>query len=260
MHIDAGGHRLSFQLSGTGPPHFVCLHGLADTLEIWDGLTQRLAEHGQVIRFDQRAHGDSGAPAGPYRREDLAGDVCALLTELDVSRALLVGHSMGGIVAMCVALTEPERVAGLVLLGTASECSAKVAGWYERIARAGERDGIEGIRTAIYGARSRREIRGDAQGLAHVTRCLKSLHADPLTPKLATLRCPTLLLAGERDPMGPGASVILQRAVPGSKLEVVPGRGHWLHVEAPDTVFDAMSRYGFLSAQAGVLGLNVQDA
>ena len=247
MRVDVGGHRLSLELSGGGPPHFVCLHGLVDGLEIWQGLAQRLAGHGQVIRFDQRAHGDSDAPGGPYRREDLAADVDALLSQLEIERALLVGHSMGGIVAICTALAHPERVAGLVLLGTASECSEKVAGWYERIAQAGEAEGVDGIRHAIYGARSQRAIRGDAVGLAHVTRCLKSLHSDPLTPKLAALRCPTLLLVGERDPMGPGASVILQRAIPGAKLEVIAGRGHWLHVEAPDMVLEALKRHGFLN-------------
>ena len=248
MRVDVGGHRLSLEQSGSGPPHFVFLHGLADGLGIWEGLAQQLAGHGQVIRFDQRAHGNSDAPDGPYRREDLAADVAALMSQLELERALLVGHSMGGIVAMCAALAYPERVAGLVLLGTAGECSEKVAGWYERIARAGEAEGIDGLRSAIYGARSRRRIRGDAAGLVHVTRCLKSLHSDPLTPKLAALRCPTLLLVGERDPMGPGASVILQRAIPAATLEVVAGRGHWLHVEAPDLVVDALKRHGFTNA------------
>ncbi len=247
MRVEVGGHHLSLKRTGEGPPHILCLHGLVDGLEIWEGLARRLAGYGQVIRFDQRAHGDSDAPSGPYRREDLAADVAAILDRLELERALLVGHSMGGIVAMCAALAYPERIAGLVLLGTASECSEKVAGWYERIARAGEAEGIDGIRRAIYGARSPREIRGDAVGLAHVTRCLKSLYADPLTPKLAALRCPTLLLVGERDPMGPGASVILERAIPAAKLEVIAGRGHWLHVEAPDTVFDALKRHGFLN-------------
>ena len=247
MRIEVGGHRLSLKRSGAGPPHFLCLHGLVDGLEIWEGLAGRLAGYGEVIRFDQRAHGDSDAPDGPYRREDLAADVAAILDRLELERALLVGHSMGGIVAMCAALAYPERIAGLVLLGTASECSEKVAGWYERIARAGEAEGIDGIRRAIYGARSSREIRGDAVGLAHVTRCLKSLYSDPLTPKLAALRCATLLLVGERDPMGPGASVILERAIPAASLEVIAGRGHWLHLEAPDTVFDALKRHGFLN-------------
>ena len=59
-------------------------------------------------------------------------------------KAVLVGHSMGGIVSMATALACAERVAGLVLIGTASQCSEKVASWYEQIAQAGETDGLDG--------------------------------------------------------------------------------------------------------------------
>ena len=86
---------------------------------------------------------------------------------------------------------------------------------------------------------------GDAQGIAHVTRALGSLYTDPLTPKLGALACPALLLVGEKDPMGQRASEILRDAMPEGRavLEVVPGRGHWLHVEAPDTVVGAIDRW-----------------
>jgi len=109
--VDVGGHALRVETRGAGPPHFVCLHGLADTLAIWSRL-----------------------------------------------------------------------------LGTASEASPRVAAWYERIACA--------------------EIEGDPRGIAHVTR-----------------------------------SVIIQRHIPGAELAVIPGRGHWLHVEAPDLLLDIVHRF-----------------
>jgi pimeloyl-ACP methyl ester carboxylesterase len=84
---------------------------------------------------------------------------------------------------MTTALEYPGRVAGLVLIGTASQCGEKVSGWYERIALAGEREGSRGLARAIYGERSRKRVDGDAQGIAHVTRTLKSLHAHPLVPR-----------------------------------------------------------------------------
>jgi 3-oxoadipate enol-lactonase len=241
--IDVGGHALAVATAGTGPPHFVCLHGLADTLEIWNAVAAPLAARGGLVRFDQRAHGESDAPPGPYRRDDLAADVRALCDRLEIARAVLIGHSMGGVVAMTAALAYPDRVAALVLLGTASECSARVAGWYEKIALAAERDGLDGLARAIYGASPPRSLRGVAPGLAHVTRCLKSLADDPLTPRLAALVCPALLLVGENDPMGAGASVIIQRALPAATLEVMPGRGHWLHVEAPEALVAALDRF-----------------
>ncbi len=241
--LDVGAHRLRVASSGSGPPDFVCLHGLVDTLEIWDRLAGPLSERGRALRFDQRGHGESDAPAGPYRREDLAGDAIALLDRLEIERAVLVGHSLGGIVAMTAALAHPHRVAGLVLIGTASRCNEKVAGWYERIARAGERDGTAGLARAIYGEKASREVAGDACGIAHVTRTLVSLYDDPLTPRLAGLACPTLLLVGEKDPMGPKASRIIAEQAPRATLRVVPDRGHWLHVEAPERVLDAIDAW-----------------
>jgi 3-oxoadipate enol-lactonase len=243
--IDVGGHVLRCALSGSGEPVFLCLHGLVDALSIWDRLAGALAERGRVVRMDQRGHGDSEAPPGPYTREELARDVTRLLDALEIHRAILVGHSMGGIVAMTAALAFPERVAGLVLLGTASQCSERVAGWYERIALAGEKEGLEGLARTIYGESSRKRVRGDSQGIAHVTRTLESLYDDPLTPKLAAIACPVLLLVGEKDPMGPKASQIIHDALPAgsARLEVLPGRGHWLHVEAPSEVIGALDRW-----------------
>jgi pimeloyl-ACP methyl ester carboxylesterase len=236
LRIDVGGHELRAAIGGEGPPDFVCLHGLVDSLEIWDRLGPALEARGRLLRFDQRGHGASDAPPGPYRREDLAGDAIALLDRQGIDRAILVGHSMGGIVAMTAALGWPDRVAGLVLHGTASQCSERIAEWYERIAQEGETHGTSGLARAIYGERSKRQIVGNADGIAHVTRALKSLYADPLTPKLGDVRCPSLLVVGTRDPMGPRASEIIAEGLPDATLEVLAERGHWTHVEAPDEV------------------------
>jgi pimeloyl-ACP methyl ester carboxylesterase len=232
--VDAGGFALRAESSGGArSPAFVCLHGLADTLEIWDGVAPALDHRGTLVRFDQRGHGGSDAPAGPYDREALARDCIAVLDRFGVGRAVLVGHSMGGVVALATALDFPERVERLVLVGTTSRVGEQVAGWYERIARAGEREGLEGIRRAIGGDGSRRPLAGDALGIAGVTRVLADLRADPLTPLLPGIACPALVLVGEKDPMGTKASEELARGLGSASLEVVPGCGHWVHVDAP---------------------------
>ena len=240
QRLDLGGHALRVEARGAGSPSFVLLHGLVDTLEIWDRLIDPLAQRGRVVRLDQRAHGESEAPPGPYTREDLAADVVAVLDRLEIERAVLVGHSMGGIVAMTTALAHPERVDALVLLGTASQCSERIADWYERIARAGESEGNEGLARIIYGKHTRKRVQGDPAGIARVTRTLKSLHADPLTPKLAALSCPSLLLVGERDPIGPKASEIIRQNLREATFRVLPEQGHWLHVDAPEAVLEAL--------------------
>jgi len=241
--VELGSHALCYDEAGRGDPPFACLHGLVDTLEIWDRLAPPLAERRRTIRFDQRGHGESRAPAGRCAREDMAGDLVRVLDALDVERAILVGHSMGGIVSMATALAHPDRVAGLVLLGTASQCNERTAQWYERIALAGERDGCEGLARAIYGEKSRKRVRGDAAGIAQVTRMLKTLHTDPLTPKLGAVTCRALLLVGESDPMGPRASQIIAASAPDAELRVLPGCGHRIHVEAADAVLEAIDAW-----------------
>ncbi|MGH7818418.1 MAG: alpha/beta fold hydrolase, partial [Candidatus Binatia bacterium] len=90
MRVDVGGHELRVEASGEGPPDLVCLHGLADTLEIWRKLAPGLGEIGRVVLVDQRAHGGSDTPPGPVGRDDLARDVLALLERLDIARAVLI--------------------------------------------------------------------------------------------------------------------------------------------------------------------------
>jgi len=79
-------------------------------------------------------------------------------------------------------------------------------------------------------------IAPDGAGFAKVARCMASLHASPLTPRLGELRCPVTIAAGSADFIGPGGSVIMHRAIPGSRLVIVDGRGHDLHMEDPDLV------------------------
>ena len=243
--ISLGGHSLRYDDLGRGEPVFVCIHGLADTLEVWDEIAGPLAARGRVVRIDQRGHGESGAPPGPCTREDLARDALAVLDALAIDRAILVAHSVGGIVAMAAALAAPARVAGLVLIGTASRCSERTAAWYERIALAAERDGGDGLVRAIYGESSTRRVRGDAAAIAQVARMLTSLYHEPLTPQLAAIACPVLLLVGEKDRMGPKASETIRDALaPGrAELVVMPGCGHWLQLDAPAGVIAALDRW-----------------
>ena len=78
LKIDLGGHTLRLDVQGEGTPVFALLHGLVDTLEIWDEVAPELARWSRVVRFDQRGHGESSAPPGPYQRLDLARDAIAV--------------------------------------------------------------------------------------------------------------------------------------------------------------------------------------
>ena len=109
------GVELAYDDEGSGAP-LVLLHaGIAD-LRMWDDVTPSLAERFRVIRPDLRGFGETPLPDGPFV---YAADVVSLLDALDVGRAHMIGVSMGGHVALDVAIAHPERVERLVLVGSA---------------------------------------------------------------------------------------------------------------------------------------------
>ncbi len=89
------------------------LHGQASTRRWWDPVAARLAARHRVVRFDQRGHGQSSAPAGGYTVDNLAADAIDVLGRLGLTRVVLAGHSLGAAVALSVAATRPDLVAGL---------------------------------------------------------------------------------------------------------------------------------------------------
>jgi pimeloyl-ACP methyl ester carboxylesterase len=220
----------------------VFVHGLAATADVWREQAERLQRSYRVVRYDLRSHGMSDAVDVPCTRADLASDLVDVLDRIGIERAVLVGHSAGGVVAMQAALDHPSRVSGLVLVGTASECNAKTADWYERTATtAREQGGVAAVEAM--GLKGRSAVAPDGAGFAWVAMAMRSLHEDPLTLRLKEIRVPTLVLVGERDFLGVGGSVILGRSIQGSQLEILPGRGHGIYLEDPAGFAERLARF-----------------
>ena len=234
--IDLGTHALRVREAGSGPTTFVCLHGFLDDPSVWSGVAAVLAAEGRVICVQQRAHGDSTAPEGPCSIDDLAQDVVKLLAALGVERAVLVGHALGGLVAAKAALAEPARAAGLVLVAPFSELDARAAGEWRHVVRAGEVNKLQGLARSVYGPTSARQVDGDGIGLTEIARMLQGLGAAPVTPQLGGIRCPVVVLAGERDAPGTAAARVVAGAIPGARFESVPQQGDAPHTGAPDAV------------------------
>ena len=117
--VTVDGTRIRYVDAGTGAP-VVFLHGLGASLYTWRYTLQPIMHAGfRVIAFDNRGFGDSDKPPTGYRNADYERLAIALLDSLHVQDAVLVGHSMGGAVAAEVAIRDPQRVRGLVLIGAA---------------------------------------------------------------------------------------------------------------------------------------------
>jgi pimeloyl-ACP methyl ester carboxylesterase len=225
---------LHYASAGAGPATIALTHGLAADSGTWSGQIADLARIARVITWDLRGHGQSDAPEGPYVLADLAADLRAVLDRAGVARAVVLGHSAGGVIALRFALDFPDRCAGLVLVGTASECNERAFRFYEELATLAEQGDTARVHKRLgLPAPAPDQRLANPAAFAKVARCMGNLHREPLTPELDRIRCPTLILVGEKDFLGAGGSVILSRRIAGSRLEIVPGRGHGIFLEDP---------------------------
>ena len=116
-YAPGNGLRMYYEIHGTGEP-LVLLHGSFGTIELWGPILASLAEHRQVIAVEQQGHGHTADVDRPLRYEHMAGDTVALLGHLGIGQADVVGYSMGGIVALGIALGHPDLVRKLAVVGT----------------------------------------------------------------------------------------------------------------------------------------------
>ena len=251
--------------NGKTPRHTVVLaHALGCDLTMWDDLANELAEDCRVICYDQRGHGASQAPAGPYDMAALADDAARLLRELDSGPVLWIGLSMGGMVGQELALRHPSLVAALVMANTTSGYPETTrAMWQERIATVGEH-GVEAIADAVMGryfhdayraeqpatvARFRRRLA--STGAAGYAACCAAVGAVDTTSRLHQIAVPALVIAGELDagtPLAMAETIALR--IPGAHLKVIAAASHLSAIEQPDQ-FKRIVRQFMLGLQDG---------
>jgi pimeloyl-ACP methyl ester carboxylesterase len=130
--------RLAFAEAGDGPP-LLLLAGLGCDRDFWAGHLPLLAGRVRAIAPDNRGSGESAAGPGPYSAREMAGDALALLDELGVDRVDVVGHSLGGMIALEMALAAPSRVRSLALAATAARAHPRTAACLEVAAGLWER-------------------------------------------------------------------------------------------------------------------------
>jgi pimeloyl-ACP methyl ester carboxylesterase len=204
---------------------------------VWRQQVADFAATRRVVTCDLRAHGASGTPAAPCDVAALAGDLAAVVRAAAPGAVDVLGFSAGGVLAMRVAVDHPDLVRRLVLVGTSSECNAPARDRYLAMAATAERDGGAAVLAAV-GVRDARAVPPDGAGFAHVARAIGAMHEAPLTPELARIRAPALVVVGERDPLGVGGSVIIHRALAArpnavAHLAVLPGLRHAVFREDP---------------------------
>ena len=277
-HVKLHGRDVAYVKAGSGPV-VLLIHGMAGTYENWRSVIEPLARHHTVIAPDLPGHGASEPGGGDYSLGALAAGMRDLLIALGHERASLVGHSLGGGIAMQFAYQFPEMTERLVLVssgGLGPEVSA--------VLRAAALPGADLFIAATAGpGRAAGSVIGrglSAVGLrpsadvAEVARGYASL-ADPdrRSAFLATLRSvvgtggqrvhagdrlylaagvPVLIIWGERDPIIPaGHGEHAHEAIAGSRLEIFQGVGHLPQLEAPAQFVAALERFMQETVPAG---------
>lgn len=245
--------RVSYRERGTGPP-VVMLHAALHDHRDFDPIAEPLARRYRTIAVDWPAHGESAAPpAGMELGGVLFADVLEdIIDELALSRAVFVGNSVGGFAAGRLAITHPDRVAGLVLVNsggfapqnavTRTFCRAMGTPLIARralpgLVRSYMKAKTDNDRAVAARARARAKTK---DGIATVTALWRSF-ATPeydLRDRAAAITAPTLLLWGAKDTVLPmRAARATQQAIPDSQLESLP-TGHVVFSSDPDGFLD----------------------
>jgi pimeloyl-ACP methyl ester carboxylesterase len=239
--------RLHFSEAGSGTP-LVLLHGFPLSSEIWRAQRAGLADRYRVITPDLRGHGKSPAPEGVYGMETMARNVLALLDALEIPKAVIMGHSMGGYVALAAAKIAPERLLGLGLIASQAAADTEEArqGRFkmaEKVAAEGSAPVAAAMVPRLFapgGGAAASVVEEVRQMILKTPRAgiigtLQAMAARENTETLlAKMKVPVLILAGEHDQIIPSAkSRALASAVPGATLAIIEKAGHMPMLENP---------------------------
>lgn len=258
------GIELYYETYGEGKP-LVLISGLGYSLWQWHKMVPFLAEHFQVIAFDNRGVGQSDKPAGPYTAQMLAADTVGLLDALGIEKAIIMGHSMGGFVAQALALDFPQRVDKLILCATnfGGPHHVPVTPEAMKVLTDASSDAVTRFRNGL--------VVSTAPGWAEanpqmIREWIEWRTANPIEPasyqaqlaiglgllpeaaafenNLPRLNIPTLILFGEHDKVvPPDNAALLASKISNSKVVILPNAGHFFPLEVPEAAARAVIEF-----------------
>jgi pimeloyl-ACP methyl ester carboxylesterase len=219
--VEVNGIRLHYVTGGHGPP-LLLLHGFTGAGVWWDPFLGRLAENYTTIVPDLPGHGRSEGGPDPYRFDEVATDVYALMDELGIDRFRAVGYSGGGIVLIHMATQQPGRIEAMAVLSAPHVHSKSTI--------------LEFPAFEDHPAQVREYwLKIHPGGETQVRRLIASFHAlseyvkeiDVPPEELSRIEARTLIVLGDRDPVFPvHLALEMHQAIPNSELWIIPMQGH----------------------------------
>jgi pimeloyl-ACP methyl ester carboxylesterase len=251
-----------------GAPALLLIHGTVGSTAWWDPVVPAMTGVCRVIRVDLAGHGRSSSPAGGYGIPAHARRVGAALDRLGAGRVTAVGHSMGCMVATALAEQRPDKVAALALIDMGPSLDAQIPeGLLVRLLLArfpgrllwrlrSEATIRKAMRTAftrpidIPGAIIEATLGMTHRALAATARgSLDYMRQQSLPDRLAALGLPVLVIFGTEDARYPSSSAAAYRAVPGARVELLPGVGHTPMLEDPQATGTLLLEFAAAAAQ-----------
>lgn len=270
LFIPINGLKVHVKTQGEGEPVFILLHGFGASLYSWNAVMPALAEYGKVIAFDRPAFGLTERPLrwegrNPYSPEAQVDLVIGLMDYFGVEKAILVGNSAGGTIAMQTALAHTNRVAALVLVDAAVYTGGGAPPWLRPLfatpqmrrlgplfARQIQTRGMELLRLAWHDpsripaetiALYQKPLKVENWDKALWELTLASRQSD-LPSRLPEIQMPSLVLTGDDDRIVPTAdSLRLAEELPNARLAVIQNAGHVPHEEKPEEFLQAVEAF-----------------
>lgn len=253
--VQTNGIELYYEVHGSGKP-LVLISGLGYTLWQWHRMVPYLAERFQVIVFDNRGVGQSDKPAGPYTAQMLAADTVGLLEALNIEKAVILGHSMGGFVAQAMALDFPQRVEKLILCSTnfGGPRHVPVTPEAMKVLTDVTSDPLTRFKNGLAVSTAPGWAEGNPKMIEEwvawrVANPIEPVHYQAqmtiglglmsetaaFEDKLPRLNVPTLILFGAHDKVVPPANAdLLAQKIAGSQTVIFPDAGHFFPLEIPE--------------------------
>ena len=254
--VKANGIEIFYEESGAGEP-LLLIAGLACDHANWFEVIPLLASRNRVVIFDNRGVGQSSSPETPYSIHQMAEDTAGLLDAIGLARVNVAGHSMGGQIAVELALNHPERVKSLTLLASCARVDERgkaiIESWGDlpRLV-----DPVTGIRLSLPWIYTSRFY--ETPGA--IERVIKEMLSNPFPPSLSgiyqqsraitsfnalarldAIECPTLVVVGDEDILGGlPFSRQLAQGIRGARLVVLEKAGHGLPTESPEATVAVM--------------------
>jgi 3-oxoadipate enol-lactonase len=257
MKIKANGITFNYQIDGAGGlPWLVLSNSLATDLHMWDEQAAQLSSQFRVLRYDQRGHGLTDAPAGRYTFDLLIADVFALMDALEIKRAHWCGISMGGATGMGAVQKHPDRFDRLIICDTPGQSTPTTAAqWEARIANV-QKNGMQAeLEATINRWFPAETVKANPPHLDVLRKMIlntpvngfaggsAALANHDFRPGMRGVTRPVLYMCGEKD--GHNAAVMrqMQQEFPAAKYIELSGAGHISNMDQPAMFTKAMREF-----------------